>query len=105
MKKELEINGINQLTEEDQSIVNKLVEKRLNKIERQIKNDFSLNVLIKEYEKDGKSKKYSVDFTLRVGNKYFKSKDTDWKLSNAVNSSLDKLQTEIEHKFHVSEQK
>lgn len=105
MKKEVSINGIKELDEEEQSIVNNLVEKKLKKLERKIKEDFSLSALIKAYEKEGTQKKYSVDFTLKIGKVYFKSKDTDWNLTKAVKNGLIKIETEIEHKFHLSDQK
>ncbi len=105
MTNEIKINGIKELNEEEQSIVNKIVNHKLEKIERQIKNDFSLTALVKAYEKDGKQKKYSVDFTLQIGKHYLKSKDTDWELAKALNKGLEKIQTEIEHKLHVSDQK
>ena len=62
MEKNIRINGIKELTEKEQSIVNNLVNKKLDKIERQLKNDFDLTALVKAYEKEGKQKKYSVDY-------------------------------------------
>ena len=98
------IKGIDQLSEKERSIVKNLVNKRFDKIERETRNETSIKVVVKEYDKEGKRKKYSVDITVTSATKRYKSKEAGWDLAKALNKSLDKVQTEIEHKLHSSDQ-
>ena len=57
----IQIKGTNILTEDEKKLANKLLNEYYPKIQRQIKNIISLQVHIKEYEKNGKRKKYSIN--------------------------------------------
>ena len=104
MPEKITIKGIENLNEKEKSIVQNLVNKRFLKIERQTKNETSIKVVVKEYEKEGNRKKYSVDLTVQSANNHFKSKDAGWDLAKSLNKALDKIQTEVEHKLHTSDQ-
>jgi len=103
-------SGINQLTEKEKSLVNRLLNEYYLRIQRQLKNLTFLEFNTKEYEKTGKgkieknkAKKYSVHvkiFSTRV----FEADYADWDLARAVHKVMNKLMNEIEHKFHASEQ-
>ena len=104
MPEPITIKGIEKITEEERSIINKLINSRFEKIQRQVKNETSIKVVVKTHEVESNRKKYGIEITAQIANNHFKSSESDWKLSEALNKALDKIQTEIEHKLHVSEQ-
>src|SRR3972149_6494323 len=76
------------------------------KIKRQIKNkDTTLKIDIKEHGKGGKRKKYSITVTLEFARNIIKANAFDWEFARTIHKVMEKLITEIEHKFHVSEQR
>ena len=100
----IEIKGIELLDEEEKQIANKLFDGYYPKIERIAKNDLLLKVHIKEYDKDGKKSKYSINAEAIFSGKMLSSSSWDYDLARAIHKSMKKLETEIEHKFHTSEQ-
>lgn len=82
--------------------LDKLSKEYYEKIKREIKKDFLLDIQIKVYEKGGK-KKYSLNVKAE-NSVIFKSNSFDWNLAKAVHKALNKIMNEIEHKLHVSEQ-
>ena len=59
--KEVEITGIEILTEKERAIADKILNEYYKKIQRLMKIPLSLKVNIKEYDKEGKKKKYSIN--------------------------------------------
>ncbi len=102
--KEIEVIGSEKLTQEEEETANKIINNFYPKIERIVKAPLSLKIYIKEYEKDGKGKKYSIDLEIRFSGKKMTSSSFSYDLSKAVRDSLTKIENEIEHKFHSSEQ-
>lgn len=102
--KEVEIKGSEKLTKEEQEIANKILNNFHPKIQRIVKAPLSLKLYVKEYEKDGKGKKYSTNLEIRFSGKKMTSSSFDYNLSKAIRDSLTKIENEIEHKFHSSEQ-
>lgn len=103
--KQIEISGIELLNEEEKEIVDKLFSEKYKKIQRMIKNDISLKINIKEYKKEGKRKKYSIDVGVFSSfKKIFKANAFDWELARTIHKVLNKLTNEIEHQLHISEQ-
>ncbi len=100
----IEIKGMELLNEEEKKTVNKLFESYYPKIERIAKNDLSLKINIKEYYKEGKNKKYSINAEAIFSGKKISSSSYDFDLARAIHKSMIKLETEIEHRFHTSEQ-
>ncbi len=104
--KEVEIKGLELLDEKEQETAERVLKDYYPKIQRTVKTPLSLKVHIKEYKKEGKGKKYSINAEARFsGIKLLSSSSWDWDLARAIHKALIKLETEIEHKFHVSEQK
>ncbi|MCK9595823.1 hypothetical protein M0R19_01420 [Candidatus Pacearchaeota archaeon] len=93
------------LTEQERKIAHKLFDEYYLKIKRMIKRDFLLKVHFKEYEKAGKNKKYSLNCEIFFSGKMINSSSWDYDLARAIHKTLKKIETEIEHKFHSSEQK
>ncbi|MBS3079180.1 hypothetical protein J4218_03600 [Candidatus Pacearchaeota archaeon] len=79
------------------------------KIERKLGEDISLEVVIKDY---GKTKTNNVDVAIRIicsgkascSRYFFEANSGDRDLGKAIHNSLTKLNTEIEHKLHLSDQ-
>ena len=104
--KNIEITNIELLDEKEKNIAEKLFQEYYNKIQRQIKNkEAVLKIDIEVYNKGGKRKKYDIAIKIEFATNVFKAKAFDWDFARAVHKVMEKLVTEIEHKFHVSEQK
>jgi len=99
------IKGAEQLTEEEKQITNKLLEEAYSKIQRMLKNDVFLQLIIKEHNKEGQRKRYSLTLDLRSETIHFKAEADDWDFARTLHKIINKVKEEIEHKFHVSEQK
>lgn len=100
----IKLKGEELLNEEEKKIVNKLLEGYYPKIERIAKNDLLLRAHIKEYDQDGKKKKYSINAEAIFSGKTLSSSSYDFDLARAIHKAMIKLENEIEHKFHTSEQ-
>ncbi len=100
----IEINGIELLNDEEKKIANKLINEYYPKIQRQIKNTLSLRVHFKEYEKQGKRKKYSINVEASSPTKEFDASSDDWDFARAIHKVFNKIINQIEHALHSSEQ-
>ncbi len=90
------------LDEKEKLELDKLSKEYYEKIKRELKKDFLLDIQVKVYDKGGK-KKYSLN--VKAENSIvFKSNSYDWNLAKAVHKAFNKIMSEIEHKFHVSNQ-
>jgi ribosome-associated translation inhibitor RaiA len=100
---EVIIENIEILTPEEKELAEKILGEYHKKIKRLIKDSPKLKVHIKEYKTDGKGKKFSLNTELSFSGKKLKSESVDWDLTRALHKAMIKLQTELEHKLHVSE--
>ncbi|MFA5070989.1 MAG: hypothetical protein WC511_01295 [Candidatus Pacearchaeota archaeon] len=100
---EVIIENIEILTPEEKEASEKILEEDYKKIKRLIKDSPKLKVHIKEYKTDGKGKKFSINTELSFSGKKIKSESVDWDLTRAIHKAMIKLQTELEHKLHISE--
>ena len=101
---QIEIKGIDILTEQEKRLANKLLNEYFPKIERQIKNIISLKVHIKEYKKQGKRKKYSINIKIINSTDIFEANANDWDFARTMHKVLNKIKHEIEDRLHSSEQ-
>jgi hypothetical protein len=89
----VQIKGIEVLSEMDKQDVQKIVDNSYEKIKRKTKVDFVLKLVIKTMTKEGekkdKSKHYSSD---------------GWDLHKVLHQALEKLENQAEHAFHSSDQ-
>lgn len=96
------------LDEKEKLELDKLVNEYYEKIKRELGEDFLLDMQVKVYskcEKEGKCGKKKYSLNVKVENSIvIKSNAYDWNLAKAVHKALNKIMSEIEHKFHVSEQ-
>src|SRR3989344_5034107 len=100
----IQTKGIELLDDKKRIIARKLFEDYYKKIKRQIKNPLSIRVSIKEYNKEGKIKKYSLNVETISSGKTFKANAYDWDLTTTIHQVFEKIITQIEHTFHSSDQ-
>lgn len=94
--------GISELDENERLIFDKLSSEYSNKIERQLKTVNLIEVLIKNYGKGGKSKKYSIHVKVFSNTRNFDAGADDWDFARTLHKAFIKVINEIEHEFHVS---
>jgi len=101
-----EIEGI---THDELNSADLILKEYGEKIERKLGDEVEIEIYVKNY---GKIKTNEYEVTLRVlcsGNNgcnrhFFASKTTERDFLKAVHAALNKLDAEIEHKLHVSDQ-
>lgn len=101
---QIKITGDN-LSEEEKQIADKILNENYKKIQRQLKNEIILILHVKEYNSDGQRKKYSLILEVKSSTNSFKAEAVDWDFARTLHKTINKAITEIEHKFHVSEQR
>jgi len=92
------------LSESEKDRVNEILNKFYDKIQRHFNEPIKIEGHIKEYNVEGKRKKYSVHVKIHT-TRIFEADYADWDLSKTLHIVINKLSNEIEKKFHVSEQR
>ena len=100
----IKIKGISLLTEDERRLADKLLNEYYPKIQRRIKNVVFLRVHIKEYEKDGARKKYSINIKAINSTDVFEANAYDWDFARTMHKVLNKIENEIENRFYSSNQ-
>ena len=100
--------GVEELTEKEKQLVNKLLNEYYIKIQKRLKNMSSLEFRVKEYGKSGerwltKKKKFSIHVKIN-SDKFYEADYADWDLARTIHKVMNKLMNEIEHKLHSSDQ-
>lgn len=95
----IEITNKNILTEEEKKIADKLIEEHISKIQRLTKAEIKLKIDFKEYDKEGKKRKYSINFQLIFSGDMISSSSWDWDLARAIHKGMIKIENEIERKW------
>lgn len=101
----IEIINIESLNEKERGIADSLLNEYYSKIQRMIKSPLRLKINIKNYDKDGKKVKYSINAEAIFSGKMVNSSAWDYDFARAIHKTMKKIESEIEHKFRVSEQK
>ena len=96
---DIEISNVEILTGNERKIVDKLLKDYEFKIQRLTKTPIKLKVDIKEYDKDGKNKKYSINSQVIFSGKIFVSSAWDWDLTRAIRKAMIKIENEAEHQW------
>jgi len=102
---EVEIKNIEILTEEEREVTKKILSDYLKKIKRLVKDSPKIKAHIKEYNKEGKQKKFSINIDLHFSGRRLKSDAADWDLAKTLHKCMIKIQNEIEHIFHTSDKR
>lgn len=99
----LQTVGFEILTEKTRNEFNGLWEEYSKKIERKLKNAESCRIHLKEYSPGGKTK-FSIHVLVSYAGKSIEANASDWDLRRTFHKVFNKIEQEIEHKFHVSNQ-
>jgi len=103
----IQIKGMESFDDVEKKIVNELVSKHIAKIKRMLNNDFFLRITVRAHSKDSenkiKRKRYVIDFELTGEIPKICASSEEWDLNKSIHSGFQKLEHEIEHKFHISE--
>ena len=99
----IQIIGIKELDDIEIDTVNRLANRYYEKIKRELKNEISLVVHIKSYEKGGTRRKYSIHVKAIAPSRIFAStKGFDWNLETALHKSFEELMIIIQHRLHTN---
>ena len=99
----LQTIGFEVLTEKTRTEFEKLYEEYSKKINRVLKDADSLKIHLKEYSPGGKIK-FSIHATVKHSGKFIEAEATDWDLRRTFHKVFNKIEQEIEHSFHISDQ-
>ena len=100
----IEFTGTELLTGSEKATANKLINEYYEKIQRELKNPTTLKVHIKEHNKGGNRKKYSINAQAIIAKKVFEANSFDWDLARTLHKVMKNIENEIEHKLHSSDQ-
>ncbi|HLC78724.1 MAG TPA: hypothetical protein VJH92_06380 [Candidatus Nanoarchaeia archaeon] len=105
MSPEIEVKGIDLLNELEKGEANGLLEDGFKKLKRKLKESSRLKVHIKVYSPEGNRRKFSINFELFFASSHLEASVAEWDFSKAIHNGFEKLGNQIEHKFHISDQK
>ncbi|MFA5259192.1 MAG: hypothetical protein WC979_05485 [Candidatus Pacearchaeota archaeon] len=97
--------GSENLKEDEKDLVVSLFEEYFDKLEKHFKKIDLFEVHLKCHKKEGNVTRYLVETSIDFNNRKFNAEVEDYKLSEAVHKNIKKLQNEIEHQLHLSDQK
>lgn len=105
---QITIKGVEQFSADEREQINELLADSYEKLKRKAKTDFILKVAIKSYskstDKKDKRNKYSIQASISGAVRPFEASADDWDLRKTIREVMQKLENEIEHAFHSSEQ-
>lgn len=101
MKEEIiQFIGLDDLNEEEKTVLKELSEEYYEKIKRSLKNMTSLAVHVKIYKNEGSRKKYSLHVRAIAPTDIIETdKEADWDLARTLHKSFKNIERQIEHKF------
>lgn len=103
MPLQIQAKGV-ELSEKENYIIDKLFNEYDLKIQRELKDENVLiEIHIKVHDVSKRQKKFNVHVDV-VNSVRFGATDDDWNLARAIHKVMNKIMSEIEHKFHVSNQ-
>ena len=100
----IETKGFDVLENLEKTDFERLVSDYSKKIQRRLKNIEALSFHLKEYNKEGNRKKFSIHVRVTGPFKTFEASSDDWDFNRTVHQVFQKLENEIESTFHVSNQ-
>lgn len=100
----IEIIGQGNLNPGELQTVQREVDFHAPKVTRAINEVSKIDIMVKPYHSEGKSKEYSIYVAVNIGSRKFEADNKDWRLSPGVREAFDKIMQELEHKFHLSDQ-
>ena len=96
--------GFEILTEKTKNEFQKLWEEYSKKIEHKLKNVKDIKIHLKEHNHGGKTK-FSIHVAVNYSGKSMDAEADDWDLKRTFHKVFNKIENEIEHIFHKSDQR
>jgi len=95
--------GLKKLTSSEEETLQEISNSYAEKIERKLKNVSEITVHVKEYEKEGGKKKYSLRVRCSAPTKAIIDgcDSDDYDLARALHKSFEDIIQQISHKFHT----
>ena len=98
--------GINDFDENERKMIQEMTEQHMKKIQRDVE-DYELIVKLKKHgtikNKEDKAVKYSMHAKLTSNRTVLNAEYADWDLKRTIHIIFDKLNSEIEHTFNLSQ--
>jgi len=103
MNEQIEIEGIDLLTEDEKKEANRIIGKAYEKLKWKVNDDFLLRIIVKEYAKSGdnfdKRKKYSLRAEISGPIQVIEASAVDWEFNKTLHLVMNKLAVEVDHLF------
>ncbi len=96
---ELKLSGFHEVGEIDKNVIRNSCGKFYKKNNRKLKNIEFIEIRLKDFQKSGTRKKFSVNSTLGFSGTVLTSKGLEWDLIKAIDLSLKRIEKEIQRKF------
>lgn len=94
--------GLKELSPEEQRVVQNLSTEYYDKVQREAKKVTALVIHIKQHEKGGSKKKYSVHIRVDAPTFLFEStKANDWDLAKTMHKAFEDVMHGIQHRLHT----
>lgn len=100
----IQTKGFDILEEQDKIYFDKLVNEYSAKIKTKLKNADTFVIRLRGYKVEGRRKKFTIQVRIADSYKIFEANASDWDFRRTLHKVFKKLETEIEHRFHVSDQ-
>ncbi|MBS3071113.1 hypothetical protein J4407_02325 [Candidatus Pacearchaeota archaeon] len=101
----LQTIGFDLIDENDKKDFDKIFEEYSERIQKKLKNISSFTIHLKEYNKEGARKKFCVYIHILAPTRVaFKAEAFDWDFKRTLHKAFNKIEQEIEHKFHLSDE-
>lgn len=95
----IQIIGIDEISEEERDIVNRLSNEYYSKISRSLKNDISIKLHVKQHSKEGKRHKSDIRVKLNAPTRVFEAQESDWDLARTIHRVFNNIERQIQHRF------
>lgn len=101
----IQIIGIKDLDDMEIDAVSRLANRYYPKIQREFKDETSLVIHVKSYEKEGRQRKYSVHVkVIAPTRKIVSTKAFDWDINKAFHKAFKYIIHRLHHSLHTDEQ-
>ena len=96
---EIQITGMDEISEEDKGIINKLANEYYPKIKRVLKNEISIKLHVKQHSKTGNKHKSDIRVKVLAPTKVFEAQESDWDLARTLHMVFKNIERQIEHRI------
>jgi len=97
--------GGENLTQDEKDLVIKVSEEFSEKLKRYLKKIDLFEVHLKCHKKEGNTKRYILVIKISSDGMDFDTEVEDYDLNEGIRNAMKKIQNEIEHRLHSSDQK